>query len=528
MKLKSIAFVIAGLIIIYLIPLLNGFNAADDVFPEVLAKEDYFDALLRSLFFALGSVLFCVVGSFTLAYVMRNISSRVLLLVASLMMLPFLMGNVSLSFLFKILLFDSDVINSIYQSTSLLFVIMFLLQFWQNGFLFTYVFLLNNKGIDEDLINYGEVNRFTSFEKIKNIYLPNQRNLIILLSIFSFVTSFYESAKFQIILRSSQGTNSELISQKLYNGFKSDLMINARYAADSIFAKSLLFYIPLSILMVFLIYIILNISILKLSKSTIQLPNINLSVISKNRIASFLMLSAVGFIITPIIMLFLKQEISFGKLSYLAETISLSAIAALLLIILFAIPIGLSLRIGFLNVFHSFNNKSISVFIILFLLYLLPPLALMLCGFEWSSFFNFKGSLSTRIFWLFGQCINSLPIVATFIIVIHFYVKNKELIYLKSMRLTNTETIKYSFLKRFKLEYLLTLLFAFSLIWNEGTFNKVYSDRIPSYVSEIMRTVSSRNADYSQGMLFFVFSLIISLACIVIWNVITIKQNKAF
>lgn len=528
MKLKSIAFVIAGLIIIYLIPLLNGFNASDDVFPEVLAKEDYFNALLRSLLFAFGSVVFCVIGSFALAYVMRNISSKVLLLLASLMMLPFLMGNVSLSFLFKILLFDSEFITSIYQNTSLLFVIMFLLQFWQNGFLFTYVFLLNNKGVDSNLVNYGEVNKFTSFEKIKNIYLPKHRNLIILLSIFSFVTSFYESAKFQIILRSSQGTNSELISQKLYNSFKSDLMINAGYASDSIFAKSLLFYIPLTILVVFIIYKVLSLSIVKLSKSSIQLPNLNLLVIWKNRIATFSVLSAIGLIIIPIVLLFLKQEISFGKLSYLIETISLSGIAAILLIILFAIPLGLSLRIGFLNIFHSFNNKSITVFIILFLLYLLPPLALMLCGFEWSSFFNFKGSLSTRVFWLFGQCVNSLPIIATFIIVVHFYVKNKELIYSKSMRLSNIETIKYSFLKRFKLEYLLTLLFAFSLIWNEGTFNKVYSDRIPSYVSEIMRTVSSRNADYSQGMLFFAFSLLISLVCIIIWNVITIKQNKTF
>lgn len=527
MKLKIIAFIIASIVLIYLVPLSNGLNASDSVFPEVLANDDYFNALLNSLLFALGTMVICVVGSFILAYLMRNIASKLLLLLASLMMLPFLMGNVSLSFLFKILLFDSDLINSIYHNTSLLFTVMLLLQFWQNGFLFTYVFLLNNKGIDNNLINYGEVNRFSSFEKIKNIYLPNQRNLIILLSIFSFVTSFYESAKFQIILRSSRGTNSELISQKLYNGFKSDLMINANYAADSIFAKSLLFYIPLCILIVFLIYKALNFFILKLSKSTIKLPSINLSVISKNRIASFFMLSVISFIIIPIISLFFKQEISFGKLSYLAETISLSAIAAFLLIVLFAIPLGLSLRIGFLNVFHSFNNKSISVFIVLFLLYLLPPLALMLCGFEWSSIFNFKGSLSTRVFWLFGQCVNSLPIIATFIIVVHFYVKNKELIYLKSMRLTNFETIRNSFLKRFKLEYLLTLLFAFSLIWNEGTFNKVYSDRIPSYVSEIMRTVSSRNADYSQGMLFFVFSLLISLTCIVIWNVITIKQNKA-
>lgn len=528
MKLKSIAFIIAGLIIIYLIPLLNGFNASDDVFPEVLAQEDYSSALLRSLFFAIGSVLICVVGSFSLAYVLRNISSKIVLLFASLMMLPFLMGNVSLSFLFKILLFDSAFITSIYQSTSLLFAIMLLLQFWQNGFLFTYVFLLNNKGMDSNLVNYGEINKFTSFEKIKNIYLPKHRNLIILLSIFSFVTSFYESAKFQIILRSSRGTNSELISQKLYNGFKSDLMINAGYASDAIFAKSILFYIPLSVLIVFLIYKMTSLTITKLSKSSLQLPALHLSRTFKNKVAAFLMILILIVIMTPIFSLFLKQSISFMKLNYFLETIALSGVAASLLIILFAIPLGLSLRIGFLNIFHSFNNKSISVFVVLFLLYLLPPLALMLCGFEWSSLLHLKGPFSTRVFWLFGQCVNSLPIIATFIIVIHFYVQNKELIYSKAMRLSNIESIKYSFLKRFKLEYLLTLLFAFSIIWNEATFNKVYSDRIPSYVSEIMRTVSSRNADYGQGMLFFTFSLLISLVCILIWNVITAKQNKAF
>lgn len=526
MKMKSISFIIGLLIIIYLIPILNGFNETKDVFSDIIFREDYYNAFIRSSLFAFGSLIFCVVGSFILAYLLRNISSKLLLFLASLMMLPFLMGNVSLSFLFKILLFDSDLIKSIYSNTSLLFLIMLILQFWQNGFLFTYIFLLSNKAIDKNILSYGEIHNFSTFEKIKNIFLPKHRNLIILLSIFSFVSSFYESSKFQIILRSSQGTNSELISQKLYNAFKSDLMINTDYAKNAIFAKSILFYIPIGILFTYLLYKSISFIVIKLSKSNLQFPSITLSSKSKNRIATFILSAIIFSIILPIIMLFIKQDISFGKIDYLMETISLSLLAALLLLVLFALPLGMSLRIGFMKTFHSFNNKSISVFILLFLLYLLPPLTLMLCGFEWSSIFNFKGEISTRLFWLFGQSVNSLPIIATFIIVTHFIVKNEELIYEKSMKLNTYEIIKYSFIKRFKLEYLLAFLFAFSIVWNEGTFNKVYSNRIPSYVSEIMRTISSRNADYSQGMLFFFFSLTLSIVCIGIWNIIILKQNK--
>jgi hypothetical protein len=520
-----------GIILLYLSPLVfNLWNwEIENVFPEVILDTDYQSSLLRTISYASFSTLGVLLLSFLAGYKLRRLKSKGALLLGGILLLPFLLGSVSSSFLFKVLLYDSSLLNWSYNNSVVLFGLLSLFQFWQFGTLFTYIFWINNLSIKDDLIGYTSYYKLNSLERIKLVYIPYHRNLIILLSIFFFVSNIYESVKLQVIFRASKGTNSELLSNTLYNAYLSDSKISPDYAANVLFSQTALFYLPLFIALTVLLYGLLNYLISSISKSKISFLLIpcTLNRFNKNVTMALLIVFVAG-ILFPISYAFLQQEIKLYNLSYLLSTIGLSFLASSVLLLLFTLPLSYYLRIVCKEYFYQISRTNLWIFITLFSIFLIPPLTLMLFGFEWSSILGIRGKFATNISWVLGQCISALPIIATFIFVIHFLARNKELEYLGAMKADLTEVIKWSFIKRFRIEYLMTFLFSFSIIWNEGTFNKIYSDRIPSYVSEILRTVNSRNADYGRGMMFFLFSLLLSILCIVIWNVIVARlvSNK--
>ncbi len=523
-----LAILSLGIVLVYLTPLFFDIGAwhLDFVYPKVLV-DDYGQSLLRTLLFAMSSTLIVIVVSFLGGHVLGRLDRKSDLLVGSLLLLPFLLGTVSTSFLFKLLIMDTGLMNFAFEHSIVIFLILGLMQFWQFGTLFMYIFWINNLGMSSQVKNYASYYKFTTWEKLKNIAIPYHRNLVILLSIFFFVSNIYENIKLQIIFRASKGTSSEMIAGTLYQSYMSDSKISSDFASGVLFSQTVLFYLPLFILCAFLIYLTASRMMGGLSKSKLMLPaSFQIGNQGKQKISRIVLYLMVGMIVLPIVGAMSSEPIRFGGVDYLFQTIGLSMSASIVLLVIFSLPLAYVLRVLWRQFFAEINDKSLWVFLSLFLLFLVPPLTLMLFGFEWSSIFQTHSRLSTRLMWILGQCINTLPIIASFLFVIHFTVSNRELDYLSIMRVNFDELVRWSFLRRFRVEYLMTLLFAFSIIWNEGTFNKVYSDRIPSYVSEILRTVNSRNADYGQGMLYFLFSMGLGLLCIGLWNYIVSRFIK--
>lgn len=519
---QYLSYLTIGIIFVYITPLLFSVPSWEikEVFPLVILDSDYSDSLLRTLSFSILSTLGIIAVSFFLGYILKNIKHKKLLLWGSLLLLPFLLGSVSTSFLFKVLFLHSNILNLAFNNALILFFILGVIQFWQFGTLFTYIFWLNNLSIRETLKEYTDFYNFTSWEKIKHIFLPHQRNLVILLSIFCFVSNLYEVTKLQIIFRASKGTNSELISTTLYNAYLSNSRISPDFAINTLFSQVTIFYLPLFLISTLLLYIFISRAISFIIRPNTYFSFVNIRNTVKNRISVCSLIFLIITILLPILIIIIKQGLQVHNLSYLAKTVYLSLLASLILIIVFILPLSYYLRVKHKHKFYEINDSSLWIFILFFLLFLIPPLALMLFGFEWNNILGVKGAFSTNVIWVLGQCINSLPIIGSFIFVVHFIVRNKELYYLETMNANFLEIVHWSFLKRFRLEYFMTFLFSFSIIWNEGTFNKIYSDVIPSYVSEILRTVNSRNADYSQGMMFFLFSLFLGVICIILWNII--------
>jgi ABC-type sugar transport system permease subunit len=518
-----------GLVLLYISPIFLGLPKSniDEIFPFVIMDEDYQVALLRTLVFSILTTFLVIIISFIFGYLLRKFTDKSFLLYCSILLIPFLLGSVSVAFIFKVLLWNTDFLTQIFNSSIYLFLLLGFFQFWQYGTLFIYIFWLNNFGVKKEIVEYSAYYKFTTFEKLKHIYLPFHRNLIILLSIFFFAVNVYESTKLQIIFRASKGTNSEMLSSLFYNTYISESKISPEFATNNLFSQALLFYLPLLLFITFLIYFFINLCINGFSKNkTVIGPIFTLTARSKNTISKVFVFLIILIVILPILAILLKQSISIADMEHLIKTISLSLVASVLLLVVFVLPLAYFLRIGYKDYFEKITRQNLWIFLSLFLLYLVPPLCLMLFGFEWSSFLGISGELSTTTAWIIGQCINALPIIASFVFVIHFVVKNNEIEYLQTMRASTSEIIKWSFIKRFRIEYIMTFIFTFSTIWNEGTFNKIYSDTIPSYVSEILRTVNSRNADYSVGMLYFLFSLTLAIICVGLWNVIIYKLSK--
>jgi len=107
--------------------------------------------------------------------------------------------------------------------------------------------------------------------------------------------------------------------------------------------------------------------------------------------------------------------------------------------------------------------------------------------------------------------------LGSFVLISHFKVSSRELDYLDFAKVSEWKRIYWSFLTRFKAEYLLTFIFAFSIIWNESLFNRVFSDYVPSFVSVLMSAVRSRNADYSIAFGFLGVSFLLAALCVSLW-----------
>jgi len=431
-------------------------------------------------------------------------------------------------FVFKVILFDTDFFNSIVQGgsfTQTLFLLF--IQFWQFGFLFAYLFWLNIQNTPKRLKDYSFVAGLSSSEKIRDIVLPQVRNLFILLLFIGFVFSFYEDAKSQFIFKASQGMGTELINHWLYRTYQSNLLINPVFANQSIFTTGLLVFV-----FTVLIFLVLGSLALIALRNFSKIKSISIhnskEVTTQNRkfISFFVAIISVITILFPVITSLLKSQYNLAdNISEIGFPFVLTFIAAFAAT-LFAVTFGITSRLAFPKLLSGFNSKSLLYFLAIFFLQIIPPLCIVLCGFKWLSWIGYSSDLLIYVVWIAGHCILTLPILGSFALATHFSVKGNELNYLTAYNISGKSIIEYSFLKRFKAEYLLTFLFAFTFIWNDAGLNMVLSDKIPSFATNLQMLFIGRAADYSKATSFVLVAVLLSLSCILIWNYIVRKAEK--
>ncbi|MDN5205468.1 hypothetical protein QQ008_29060 [Fulvivirgaceae bacterium BMA10] len=420
------------------------------------------------------------------------------------------------------MLFNSAFFNEVIQGGSLTQTfLLILIQFWQYGFLFAYLFWLNIQNTPHRINEFSIAVGTTRFEKIRDVILPHSRNLFILLLFISFIFAFYEDTKSQLILRASQGTDTELISHWLYRTYQSNLLINPEYASNSVFTHGLIvFFVAMLFILVLGLLVLLSFRVISRTRSIDgKKSSSKTSLFSR----SFGIIS-IAIILVPVLIALVKSSYSIAEnISSITFPFAITLIASFSATTL-AVAFGISSRLTFTKMLSDFNTKSLLYFLAIFLIQMVPPLFIILSGFKWLSWVGYKSDFIIYIIWLIGHCVLTLPLLGSFIMAIHFSVREHELDYLRAYKIPFEDILKYSFMTRFKVQYALTLIFAFTFIWNDAGLNMVLSDNIPSFVSNLQMLLIGRAADYSQATSFVLVAIVMSLTCVLIWRYIISKS----
>lgn len=493
---------------------------------EQIQRPDFIKAYNRSAYFGLVSGLFCILFGFFGAYLIQEIPlfSRFGKSL-SILLLPIVLGNTSIAFIAKLNLSNTILLTSIIEKGSTAyFWMLILIQCWQYGFLFLYLFWLNFNSISNDTNTYFTALQLPKIKRLKDVLVPRSKNLIILLFLIGFVFGFHEDIKNQFIFKASQGTNSELINHWLNRNYQSNLLLNQDIAINHAYGSS--------IIITLFTLIIIGLALLFLYNGVKHFTKLSIGNKTNNRrenkslLKTIVAVSLIFIVIAPLIKTYISSNISFDtQISFLIKPLFLTLVAALLAAT-FAILFGIFARLSWQKILAGFNNKSIFVFISIYIISILPSIVLSLCGFKWMSIIGYNSEIIIYLFWTVGHIILCFPLLGCFILFTHFSVKKPELEYIQAYNIPKRNTIATSFFKRFKLEYILTLLLAFSFIWNEANLNHILSDYIPSFSSNIQMLINSRGMNYSKAIVFLSISILIAGATISIWYKIISKAEK--
>jgi len=528
-------YLMIGIIIttfLYFLPLfIKGFSINAFLAPLLNNVEGFSGSLFRSLIFAIISSLFNITVGFFIALLLKHISiislsGRQL----SWFLLPVILGNASVAFIFKVSLFNTHFFNNIIQAGSYShFSLLLLLQFWQFGFLFAYLFWSNFHSINESKLGFAKAFKLNSWEILKDITLPLSKNLGVLLFLIGFVFAFYESAKSQFVFKASQGTNTELISHWLERTYHSKLLVNLDYATSYVFKSSLLVFIS-SLLTFLIIGMILNFLLQKISRTkgtdTRRFTICNNIYIKRFSKIIFL-LTCFFIILLPVTIVFCEIGVKFSnQISKLTLPLGLTLVSATLTT-LFSLTFAIIARLVFKNTLQNFNSSSMILFALLFMLLLFPSIAILLSGFQWLSWLGYNSNIMIYFVWVSGHAVLLSPLLIGFLILIHFQIKVVEIEYISAYRLQLREIFINSFIKRFKAEYIFTLIIACSFIWNEAVLNIILSDRIPSFAANLQMMFVGRAANYQLAASYLIVSILLAVISIILWQKILKKAAVA-
>lgn len=443
-----------------------------------------------------------------------------------LLIIPITLGNISIAFICKLVWGDTAFFATLAQGSPIgKLGFLLLLELYQYGLLFVYLFWMQLQNIGTERLNFARATKFSFYQRLKDIYLPHTKNLWIFLGAIAFVFTFYEESKIAYLFKVSQGTNSELITNWLTRTYQTNLLVNPDFARKQVFDASYLVFVT-ALLGIALLFFVLNYMIRQSTKAKLYpafKPAVQTSGSYKNAGLIFGILLCI-IAVFPLILSFTKINFSF-HFSQLGFPL-LMTFAATLATTVIAIFFGIAARLGWKVRLSSFDEKSLPFFILLFILALAPPIVILIIGYQWMGWVGYASETVIYSVWVVGHILLTLPVLGSFVLFNHFRVSNNEINYLQVYQLSKAETIRFSFLKRFSAEYLLLFIIGYSFIWNEAILNNLFSDYIPSFVSGMKMLITGRGADYDKAFGYLLVSFAVALLSAAIWRYILEKAHK--
>lgn len=450
--------------------------------------------MLRSAAFAIVTALLSVTmgfyGAVALAPQIR--ASRRLL---SLLVIP-LLGSVAVAVvvhldvryrMLHVLVADRD-----FFATWLLLA---LTQLWQFTPLFLYLFAVQLTTVSEDTHLFTVVSGASWGERVRDIDWPHCQNLAKLLTLFAVAEGTREFVKPAMILRASAGTATEMITARLERHYAVWSKADFVAAVNGTLASALWVTAVAAVLAVVTISAVESLlrgsaAALGHSRMTWGIGRVGLAVVLA--LIAVPLLGAVRYA-DPVVLPHLPW-------STLGMSVCLAGVAVGTTMLV-AITFSISARVAFPDRLARFDRRAMPVFLTLFAIRLVPPIAVALCGLHWLYRSGILSTATALMVWVAAQTVITFPLLASFAQFTHFSVRTDELSFHGVARARPWEIARDSFLARFAPEYALIAVFGLAIILGEDAINSIMAFAVPSIAHELSLRVGGRSGSYREAVM---------------------------
>jgi ABC-type sugar transport system permease subunit len=490
---QVVALTIGIAAIAYCAPMFQSAANLNRIVGSALAADGFQRPLIRSLGFAFIAALLSVCAGFYVAVILSP-STRRSPIITLLLLLP-LMGSVfaglavHLDMRYKIVYgLISD--RHFFATWSLLL----LTQLWQFVPLYLFLFAVHLNAVSVETGTFMSVSRASWGETVRDVYWPHCRNLAKLLILLAVGEGMREFVKPAMIIRASTGTGTEMVTGRLERYYATLSKANFEAATTGTLSRSLLVTLAAALLAILTIQIVewLARGVNAALRGVQSNPEIRAS-----GLVALLLAGAV-----PLIGMATLFDIrALGQLPWdkLISSVVL-ALSAVVLTMLFVMIFAIAARVGFVEWLAMFDARSLPLFICLLTVRLVPPIAIVLCGFDWLFRFDAMSASMAILAWIGAQMMITFPLLAGFAIFTHFAVRTEEIEFHEVSRASWLEIARDTFLRRFGREYLLITIFGLSIILAEDAINSIMAFAVPSIAHELSLRIGGRSGSYREAV----------------------------
>lgn len=484
------------------------------------------DALARSLFVALLTSLFCVTSGLLGAWFCRRVATRSARVLMHALLIPVLVGPIAIGFLAKLAVLKLAFVNSAISSRGAIPTLLFalILYGFQYGPLCLYVFWLRARTVPLNLVHYSKSAHLTPGEVAADILWPHSRPLFQVMFVLVFMLTATEFAASELSIRPSVGTETALLSHWLSEQYRIWLPADPRIAASEVAAYGLI-AAGIVVLTCFVVSWTLCRMVDAFARSGSWFAGVpsraaNLASL-RQPLAEVVGIAAPLVCISPLLFAYVVfPPKPVPNATPLLEALLWSLPATLAMV---SVAIGLAIVIRLVIRRGALGPASAHVIYILAMNPLaVPALVVSVAAFRWFTGLDTLSSLTVPAGWVGGHVLLAMPVLGAFAVYLHTQVTDKELEYQRMVALRPRELIRVTFWDRLRTDYLLVLLFGWSLAWNDGIINRAAASDLPSLYSVIAPLLSVR-PDYHAAQFCLLLSVAIATLMVVLWHRLTSK-----
>lgn len=527
-KLATLALLLASWA--YLTPMFTGVRVR--LWGE-LGTPVVVDPLARSLIVASVSSLASVLTGFALSIAMRNISvgthGGTLMAILT---LPVVVGDLVIGFAFKAITMDREVFQLVFADRPQWAVLtaIIVMQVWQYGLLCGYLFWLRVVSIEQPVADFAKISGLTLIEWVRDVLWPRCRELAMVLLLITFFAAAHEYAKSWLVFKVSPGTRTSLTSHALWELYQQRLPVNPAFAQATALQACLMVGGAI------LLCAIIIMGVLYTSEHAL-VRGMNAKARCRERhcwegapvegsawYATCWLVAAAAMTLVPLLSPPARFAFSLSiEWTSVIKAASGSAVAGAFALLV-AFVFGVVARVSSPSGFARFTPLAVCVSMALLALRSIPPLAFILSGYHLFAYLH-GSRIGSMVSWLIGHALLALPLLGVFTIWLHTRVSQNELEFQEGAGVSIAGIANRSFVSRFPLDYAFLFLFAWSLVWNESTLNRVVSDTVPTFVDLLSRQLSVR-ADFSRSTTLCLVSVLLGLAAISLWRMAQTRGHR--